>query len=50
MASTGICVVSLSGMNSHLDGFRMTLLEPDTDRFKDILETLVTATKAYLES
>lgn len=50
MASTGICVVPLSGMNSHLDGFRMTLLEPDVDRFKDMLDTIVTATKAYLES
>ena len=29
MASTGICVVPLTGFNSNLYGFRITLLEPD---------------------
>ncbi len=50
MAATGICVVPLSGMNSHLDGFRMTLLEPDTERFRAMLTTLVTSIDAYLTS
>ncbi|MHB8652207.1 MAG: pyridoxal phosphate-dependent aminotransferase [Minisyncoccota bacterium] len=50
MASTGICVVPLSGFNSNLHGFRVTLLEPDAEKFKRTLETIATAIKKYLAS
>jgi alanine-synthesizing transaminase len=50
MAATGICVVPLSGMNSQLDGFRMTLLEPDLERFTWLLNTLKQAIKDYISS
>ncbi|MCB9813789.1 pyridoxal phosphate-dependent aminotransferase [Candidatus Nomurabacteria bacterium] len=50
LGATGICVVPLSGMNSRLEGFRMTLLEPDEEVFADIVERLATAIKEYLES
>lgn len=50
MASTGICVVPLSGMNSHLDGFRMTLLEPDEAKFVDMVNKLAEGIRAYLAS
>jgi alanine-synthesizing transaminase len=50
MASTGICVVPLSGMNSHLDGFRMTLLEPDMDRFEHMVQLLARHIKTYITS
>lgn len=48
MASAGICVVPLSGFNSNLYGFRMTLLEPDDAKFKKTLETIAEAIKKYL--
>lgn len=50
MASTGICVVPLSGMNSHLDGFRMTLLEPDTKKFEERVKLLAEKIKEYINS
>jgi len=48
MAATGICVVPLSGFNSDLQGFRITLLEPDAAKFKKTLETIASAIKTYL--
>jgi len=50
MASVGICVVPLSGFNSNLHGFRMTLLEPDETKFKTTLETIAGAIKTYSAS
>lgn len=50
MASTGICVVPLSGMNSHLEGFRMTLLEPDEQKFTDMVQKLADGIRTYLSS
>ncbi len=50
MASTSICVVPLSGMNSHLDGFRMTLLEPDERKFIDMVQRLASGIQQYLKS
>ena len=50
MASTGICVVPLSGFNSGLSGFRATLLETDKTRFEWIFETLAAKIKEYLAS
>lgn len=42
LASTGICTVPLSsGFNSHVQGFRMTLLEEDQEAFKDTLERII---------
>lgn len=42
LAATGICVVPLTtGFNSHIPGFRMTLLESDSARFQNILQTIV---------
>ncbi len=48
MAVTGICVVPLSGFNSNLYGFRITLLEPNEDKFKEILKTISSSIKEYL--
>jgi aspartate/methionine/tyrosine aminotransferase len=50
MASTGIVVVPLSGMNSHREGFRITLLEPDPEKFEHTLTTLVESIRAYIHS
>jgi len=50
MASTGICVVPLSGFNSSLYGFRITLLEPDEAKFKDVLKTVASSIQEYLNS
>lgn len=41
LAATGICTVPLStGFNSHVPGFRMTLLENDEGVFENTLETI----------
>ncbi len=48
MAVTGICVVPLSGFNSNLYGFRITLLESNKDKFKEILKTISSSIKEYL--
>jgi len=40
MASTGICVVPLSGFNSDLYGFRVTLLEPNNELFEKNLDKI----------
>lgn len=50
MAATGICVVPLSGFNSSLSGFRITLLESDEAKFKTIFETVAEKIKEYLAS
>ncbi|MEK7139927.1 MAG: pyridoxal phosphate-dependent aminotransferase [Patescibacteria group bacterium] len=50
MAGTGVCVVPLSGFNSHLHGFRLTLLEPDEIKFRERMETIASAIKEYLHS
>ncbi|NTV54918.1 MAG: pyridoxal phosphate-dependent aminotransferase [Candidatus Moranbacteria bacterium] len=47
MVATGVCVVPLSGFNTDLTGFRMTLLEPDEKKFKDTVERIATAIRAY---
>jgi aspartate/methionine/tyrosine aminotransferase len=48
MAATGICVVPLSGFSSKLNGFRMTLLEPDEEKFKRTVETISEKIKEYV--
>ena len=50
LAATGVCVVPLSGFNSDLPGFRITLLEPDETKFKKTLDTIAEAIKKYLKS
>jgi len=50
LGATGICVVPLSGMNSHLEGFRMTLLESDNEVFADMVQRLSAAAQQYLQS
>lgn len=47
MAATGVTVVPLSGMNSELLGFRLTLLEPDVERFTHMLTTIHDAIITY---
>ncbi|MBI3634304.1 MAG: pyridoxal phosphate-dependent aminotransferase [Candidatus Yonathbacteria bacterium] len=50
MAGKGVCVVPLSGFNSSLQGFRITLLEPDEGKFRMTLETIAGAIKIYVKS
>ncbi|MDR1178669.1 MAG: pyridoxal phosphate-dependent aminotransferase [Spirochaetaceae bacterium] len=50
LASTGICVVPLSGFASELPGFRFTLLEYNDEKRREIFKTLGDASRAYLES
>ena len=50
MASYGLCVVPLSGFNTHLQGFRMTLLEENPEVFKKTLDILAEAIPNYLKS
>ncbi len=47
MAATGICVVPLSGFNCDLQGFRMTLLEKDDQKFKTTLATVTAMIRKY---
>lgn len=50
LASTGICVVPLSGFASELPGFRFTLLEHDDAKRAWIYKTLAEASDAYMKS
>ena len=51
LASRGICVVPLStGFNSDLYGFRITLLEPDKNKFIKIMENIAGAVEEYINS
>jgi len=48
LASTGICVVPLSGFASDLPGFRFTLLEYNDEKRKWIFKTIADAVQNYL--
>lgn len=50
LASTGICVVPLSSFNTNLQGFRMTLLEPNKDIFLKVVDQLAESILTYMES
>jgi aspartate/methionine/tyrosine aminotransferase len=50
LASTGICVVPLSGFNSTLQGFRITILEKDDAKFEKVFETLAVSIEEYVTS
>ncbi|HRU38699.1 MAG TPA: hypothetical protein P5511_02385 [Candidatus Goldiibacteriota bacterium] len=39
-----------SGFNSDLYGFRATLLEPDIEKFREIMEAVAAAAKEYMGS
>jgi aspartate/methionine/tyrosine aminotransferase len=49
LASTGICVVPLSGFASDLPGFRFTLLEHDDETRRWIYASLGEAVRQYLQ-
>jgi aspartate/methionine/tyrosine aminotransferase len=49
LASTGICVVPLSGFASDLPGFRFTLLEYNDEKRKWIFDTLAESVRNYLQ-
>ncbi|MEK7581871.1 MAG: pyridoxal phosphate-dependent aminotransferase [Patescibacteria group bacterium] len=50
MGGAHICVVPLSGFNTNLYGFRMTLLEENKEKFEKILKDLGEAIEKYLSS
>ena len=50
LAATGICVVPLSSFNTPLQGFRMTLLEPDEAEFRRVMDELLHGIRLYLDS
>jgi alanine-synthesizing transaminase len=50
LASTGICVVPLSGFCSPHPGFRVTLLEADDAKRGWMFRTLADAVAEYVES
>ncbi|HUI46503.1 MAG TPA: pyridoxal phosphate-dependent aminotransferase [Nitrospirota bacterium] len=50
LASTGICVVPLTGFNCDLQGFRATLLESDDAKFEWIFRVLRDKISEYLQS
>ncbi len=50
LAAFGMCLVPLSGFNSDLPGFRMTLLEVNDEKYNKTLETIASAIKQYLAS
>ncbi len=50
LATTGICVVPLTGFNCNLKGFRATLLESDEKKFSEIFKTVGDKMKEYLKS
>ena len=50
LATTGICVVPLTGFNCNLKGFRITLLENDEARFEQIFKTVREKIIEYLKS
>ncbi len=50
LGATGICVVPLTSFSSELQGFRVTLLETDENRFTKTFDTLSKSIKEYLAS
>lgn len=50
LASTGICVVPLTGFASDLDGFRFTLLEHDDAKRRKVYATIAESAAAYMAS
>lgn len=50
LGSTGICVVPISSFCADLMGFRITLLEQDFNKFKEIVNTIKLAILQYINS
>ena len=50
LGSTGICVVPLSSFSTPIQGFRITLLEPNDAEFCRIFDTIATSIEQYLAS
>lgn len=50
MGATGICTVPLSGFNTKLPGFRITLLESDENKFRATFDTVAKKIAEYLGS
>ncbi|MBU0986526.1 MAG: aminotransferase class I/II-fold pyridoxal phosphate-dependent enzyme, partial [Proteobacteria bacterium] len=50
LAATGVCVVPLTSFSTKLQGFRLTLLEPDENRFREMIEILAEGIGLYLNS
>lgn len=48
LAAKGICLVPLSSFNTALQGFRVTLLQPEEHKFRDMIETLTQGINQYL--
>ena len=50
LGATGICIVPLSSFSTQLQGFRMTLLEPNESEFVRIVDILAENIQRYLYS
>jgi len=50
LGSTGICVVPLTSFFTSLQGFRMTLLDKDPDRFEATVSTIAEKIVQYIDS
>ncbi len=50
LGATGICVVPLTSFSSDLQGFRVTLLETEEDKFIKTFDTLAESIEQYLGS
>ena len=48
LAAKGICVVPLSSFNTELQGFRVTLLQPEENKFREMIKTLAQGINQYL--
>jgi len=50
LGATGVCVVPLSSFATELQGFRITLLERDEERFVEIFKIIADGIRQYLAS
>jgi aspartate/methionine/tyrosine aminotransferase len=50
LGSTGICVVPLTSFFTSLQGFRMTLLDKDPDRFEAVVKRIADKIVQYIDS
>ncbi len=50
LGATGVCVVPLTSFATELQGFRITLLERDEEKFIQIFQTIATSIVQYLKS
>ena len=50
LGANGICLVPLTSFSTELQGFRMTLLEPDEGRFRKLVDRLAENLERYMAS